>query len=542
MKKNMAVFIVSVFVVFCAWSTCVAGVAKVAVLPFSINSAQNMDFLKNGIQDMLSSRLSWEGKVRVIDKENVNRVVQSVTEFQGRNKALLIGAKLAADYVIYGSLTIIGDKTSIDAKVIDVAGQNEPTMIIKQTETIGQVIPEINSFATEINTKVFKRPTVAAQFGKNPEPAQKEQVVSAPNQSFISSNQVVYNTPQAGGGGSSFWKSRNIDHMIVGMDYGDVNNDGNIDLVWVSTHGVHLAQIINGRLAKIEQIYENRINKFVGVDVGDMNGNGTPEIFVSSLVADNDRVSSFVLEFNGSGYKEILDRSPWIYRIVRPSSGKASLLGQEADTKRGGIWSSPISILKNNGHEYLPETVLLKSNLANVLGVAVDDLEGNGTNSTIAFNSKDYLKVYNGTSRVSWESADKLGGNMSRFLIQPKDPTNEPKPQFFPMRVRSFDTDGDGKAEVITGANHDLTLNLVTGFRSFTKTHVQVLQWNSLGLQSVWQSQKLVGRISDLFVADYDNDGVVELVISLVTKDRGLLLSSRGESVIVAYDLMPVAN
>ena len=41
---------------------------KVAVLPFTMNAERDLSFLREGILDMLASRLFWKDKVMVIEK------------------------------------------------------------------------------------------------------------------------------------------------------------------------------------------------------------------------------------------------------------------------------------------------------------------------------------------------------------------------------------------------------------------------------------------------------------------------------------------
>ena len=67
----------------------------------------------------------------------------------------------------FGSLTVFGESVSIDAKMVDVSGQQSPLPFFAQTRGMGEVIPQINQFATNINATVFgrdvpQRPAVAA--------------------------------------------------------------------------------------------------------------------------------------------------------------------------------------------------------------------------------------------------------------------------------------------------------------------------------------------------------------------------------------------
>ena len=43
--------------------------------------------------------------------------------------------------------------------------------------------------------------------------------------------------------------------------------------------------------------------------------------------------------------------------------------------------------------------------------------------------------------------------------------------------------------------------------------------WDGLGLVPSWQTQEIAGRVQDLVVADFDNDGIKELLAAAITKE-----------------------
>ena len=130
---------------------------RVVIVPFKINAEKDLTFLEEGIADMLESRLSWDDKVTVISWEETKRALESVEGPLNETKAREIGAKLDADHVLFGSLTIFGNSMSIDAKLIDVSENRPPLTFFSQSQSMDEVIPQINLFAADINEKVFGR-------------------------------------------------------------------------------------------------------------------------------------------------------------------------------------------------------------------------------------------------------------------------------------------------------------------------------------------------------------------------------------------------
>jgi TolB-like protein len=236
----------------------------VAILPFEMHAEKDLTYLQDGILDMLGSRLAWQNKVDVINKSATKAALASVKGLEGKSRALLVGGKLQADYVLYGSLTVFGNSVSIDAKMIDVSGRQEPLPFFAQTSSMGEVIPQINRFATNINEKVFGRtvarpPTTASaqpaatapsgqtqpgqqaydtrmnpekllQSGIQPEtPAPAAgQPLQTPNPAFVAVGSATPNT------GRTFWKSRNFKGLITGIAVADVDNDGKKEVVVVT--------------------------------------------------------------------------------------------------------------------------------------------------------------------------------------------------------------------------------------------------------------------------------------------------------------------
>jgi TolB-like protein len=129
--------------------------SKIAIVPFKINATEHFSFLQEGLTDMLTSRLAWQGRMVVIDKHKTQEGLKEISGNIDEKKARDIGEALGAHYVLFGSLTIIGDNISIDGKLIDIENQSHPATIYNQSTGIDTVMPTINAFAMEINRHIF---------------------------------------------------------------------------------------------------------------------------------------------------------------------------------------------------------------------------------------------------------------------------------------------------------------------------------------------------------------------------------------------------
>ena len=135
--------------------------SKIVIVPFKINATENFSFLQDGLTDMLTSRLAWQGKMVVIDKHKTQETLKGISGDIDEKKARDIGEKLGAHYVLFGSLTIIGNNISIDGRLVDIEKQTPPETIYNQSQGIDTVMPTINAFAMEINQKIFGSETAA---------------------------------------------------------------------------------------------------------------------------------------------------------------------------------------------------------------------------------------------------------------------------------------------------------------------------------------------------------------------------------------------
>ncbi len=169
-------------------SALAADVKRIALLPFKINAEKDLSFLQDGIFDMLSTRLAKEGQVEVISRAQVDAAMQSAAASGTVNEAAArsIGSRLNADFVLFGSLTVLGENVSIDAKMVDISGGQPTLTFFDQSRDLGAVITKINLMAADINAKMFgrtqrtqtaaKTPAIAAQ----PPPAQKNRYSCPP--------------------------------------------------------------------------------------------------------------------------------------------------------------------------------------------------------------------------------------------------------------------------------------------------------------------------------------------------------------------------
>ena len=116
-----------------------------------------------------------------------------------------------------------------------------------------------------------------------------------------------------------FINKEQFPYEVVDFDVGDIDGDGNNEYVLIDSNRVMVYKQKKGWLKKITQIrVKKRVNHFLGVDVGDINGNGRDEIFVTNQ--RDDKLESFALELTRGKkrLKHVWKNANLYFRIIRP--------------------------------------------------------------------------------------------------------------------------------------------------------------------------------------------------------------------------------
>ncbi len=525
---------------------------QVAIVPFKVHAEKDLSFLKDGIVDMLSSRLYWEDKVFVINRQTTEKAAAAIGGPLNESKARKLGTKLSADYVLFGSLTVFGNSVSIDAKMVDVSGKKQTLAFFNQSQGMDQVIPSINLFASDINEKEFgrvmeTRRVVPSTQAPSAQTGQTQPDIRAHPDKLVTGGfgtDELQDTRKAGPGSAfiptqtassqsaKFWKSRSIKHRITGMAIGDIDGDGKQETVFTTEHSVEAYRYDNQRFFKINTIAERRLDHLIGVDVGDINGNGVAEIFVSALDPYRKIVKSFVIEFNGKTFTEIVKDSAWYFRVVDTPQRKNILLGQKQGIE--SPFDKPIFELVWQNLGYEPADRVLGAKRANLMGFALGNAMNDGSEAAVVFDKLDYMRLYDPSGQQIWKDAEISGGTPDYFELPDHGSKDMKNFAYYPMRILIRDINADGKDEVITVKNH--RLSKLISYRTFTHGEIEIRAWDGIGLSALWKTRKLSGYLSDFGVGDFDNDGQDELVAALVVK-TGSVVTTKPKSALIAFEL-----
>jgi outer membrane protein insertion porin family len=125
----------------------------VAILPVVVHAVEEQAYLRDGLADMLASRLGQQPGIGVI------RVSDPAAATLEPEAARAAGRAVGAQWVLYGSFTRFGEGASLDVQCIPVAAPGEPSprSIFVQSGRLADLIPRLDGLAERVALHVLGR-------------------------------------------------------------------------------------------------------------------------------------------------------------------------------------------------------------------------------------------------------------------------------------------------------------------------------------------------------------------------------------------------
>jgi outer membrane protein insertion porin family len=139
-----------------AWSL---ETVQVMVLPFDVNAAEGEDYLSRELPRAVRAFLEQEGATVVDAGIPAGASWRAATRRAGGIRQF--GVSRGADYVIWGSLTRLGQKISIDARMIATLSQEPPAAFFAEGVGIENLSAIVRDLVRDMSTRLFTRERVA---------------------------------------------------------------------------------------------------------------------------------------------------------------------------------------------------------------------------------------------------------------------------------------------------------------------------------------------------------------------------------------------
>jgi outer membrane protein insertion porin family len=128
-----------------------AAAQRIAVFPFEIYSERDATLLRNAIYNSMTLELGKIRTIQIVPREQFAPLVSGKKADEAL--ALSVGKQIRADYVILGSLTQLGNRVSLDAKVVTV----ETGAVITGLFAQGAGIENTGAFAAQLARDILAK-------------------------------------------------------------------------------------------------------------------------------------------------------------------------------------------------------------------------------------------------------------------------------------------------------------------------------------------------------------------------------------------------
>jgi len=126
---------------------------KVVVLPFRVNAQEALSYLQTEIPAMIKKQLRAEEAVVVEPDAGLLSAWQQTGG--SPEMAAQIGKKAAADNVVWGSLTRVGQRFSLDAKLLTISGKSGLKNFYAEGDGIDQLLSTVSRLGDDISLSLF---------------------------------------------------------------------------------------------------------------------------------------------------------------------------------------------------------------------------------------------------------------------------------------------------------------------------------------------------------------------------------------------------
>lgn len=490
MKLKMLIGLMAAVMLLSAGNGMAADKPSLAIFPMRLNAPQGMEYLKGAYRDVISARITSAGGILVEEQSKLQASERDGSSELSEETKKALAHKIGAGFVLDGSLSLIADDLSLDVRLIKVDAWTVYPMTYKG-KGVGAFTDMLEKAALDAMRIILEAP------GKRVKDKSR--------------------------------RSHKLPLALKGIRVADLDNDGTMEVVEIDDKNLYIYSFDKDELKLKKEIKGTGPALNYNIAVGDFNGNGIPEIYLSRNYME--KAATRVIEFTGKDFVIIADDLPWLIRSV-----KGSLVGEkfrQVDGLYGGVklfkWKD--GVLREDGVLDMPKWMGL-------YGFTFCDATGDGRDDFIYLDENDHLRLYEkeegGIWKQAWKSTGYYGGSNNNIEFGPTG--QEPKTINVKADIICGGTVEGGRREIIINSNE--AGSRVFRNPSYESGEIRGLLWNEFGMDEIWRTKKINGYMADYASADVNEDGHDEVVALVVTKQPSLF--SAGESLIAT--LSPEIN
>ena len=526
-------------VLLLSWSTLAWAEApkRFAVLPFEVHGPDQYAYLGQGIQSMLTSRLKWTGRFEDLDRALIAQSGLSAPSSVEQARAAT--DRLDVDYLIYGSVTILGDQASLDMHLVDRDGLDIPQ---SAQVSLNDLIPALENIAKQINAQVFARPLAVEPDPRAPRaagPAHPDLIynVYGPERAQYHLNPEILYSGAADTPGR--WRSQALPFPSLGMVVGDADGNGRNEIFILTDNKILAYHVVENRLMPLGEYAAAPRFQCLNINMLDLDRDGFQEIIVSAIMEETPR--SFILNFIDGRFVMVEDRIPLYLNVVRiPPEYSDTLIGQRKGRQR--LFDASVhEVLRMGGKLELGRVVDLPQG-ANVFNFTF--LPQEGDYKIIVADSSDKLRTFSSQNSFQSVTDEAYAGSALGLEVDPSLPGIEQDRHgdlagfyYIPSRLVPVNLSPGGERwDLLVNRNISVSAQFFARYRYFPQGEIHSLFWDGINLSLNWKTQRIRGTVVDYGLGDLMNDGRTELFV-LVNTHPGVTGFTQRRTILLSYAL-----
>ena len=199
----------------------------------------------------------------------------------------------------------------------------------------------------------------------------------------------------------------------------------------------------------------------------------------------------------------------------------------------GGVYEMAV-----RGGSVVPTVAVPLPDRCNVFNCVEADLKGDHVRETILIDKANRLLVLSPSGDAMWQSDKIFAATTNSFEGKLNDRRyNDIDYYAIPSPMIVTDLNKDGITEILVNRNPNaLAKFLPESMKSYDKGEIVSFSWDQLGMVENWKTRELSGMVTSIRLADLDNTGKNQLVLSLVAA-KDLLKLGDAKSNIITFEL-----
>jgi hypothetical protein len=345
-------------------------------------------------------------------------------------------------------------------------------------------------------------------------------------------------------GGARFGDQGARDHLIfevadplVAIAAGDLDGDGHAEIVGMTDSEVIVYRRDGHRLVPIARSGEReRFVRYLHLDVGDVNGSGRAQVFVTALsgvpegLKVRNSLHSFVLELREGKLVRIAEDLDHFLRVLTgPGIDPPLLIAQRLGAHMP--FAGPIFRLRWSGERYLEAgPLVLRAPVKGLYDFAPLSAADGQVVEAVAITEKGRVRSYSSRGEALWESKEELGEVDHLVFFQtpgvpnfhaglragpPANPEEVAERIVLPRRVlvKSPPLWGDALVEVLTLANAAKYGLLIAASGESAGGRIVAFDRRDGSFTRGWETVPVEGKARDVTIASGDDVSGGELIV-----------------------------